>query len=515
MASLQNTLKPQLDLLAERGRKQRLAVARRTAVSRAVPVTMISLPVVPLLAAILTFSGCSLSVLWTLLAMLLITGLAFAVRFATLMRGQQFSRAGCLALFDNVVASGERIRTADEFLSSPNVSGFQLAAINDAEAAVKQALNYTFSPLRYTFPAINAVHKTSALAACFLLVLMPFIPGPKTYFASGSDEQRSVVAMADNTGINESERTDAETGNGADSDDQQNSVPEASSTADNDVTSPAAEGKNPASDGAKYAEPAEPADASSSADSSHRPASGRAGDEPSDKSDAATEQAARSQPIPHRATPEQAQDDGAPSQTDAASAEGAGESAASPATEGEQNAVADKQSRDSSSSANPATESESSKAGSTPVTAAAKGGKPPAEARKGQQQQQQQNQSGNQSNRNSQNSGNQAGDDGQKQARGIGGLMLSVPMADQFTGTQGPGPKQQKIKPDLMPAPSADDNVSENRGSARGDTGQRPHLFSDSRDRQLLQSFYQRSRQTKTVAPTTEPSTDNNNQQGQ
>ncbi|GGF84412.1 hypothetical protein GCM10011338_40920 [Alteromonas lipolytica] len=128
---------------------------------------------------------------------------------------------------------------------------------------------------------------------------------------------------------------------------------------------------------------------------------------------------------------------------------------------------------------------------STPAKAAAKAAKPATEARKGQQQQQQ-NQSGNQSNRNSQNSGNQAGDDGKKQSRGIGGLMLSVPMADQFIGTQGPGPQQQKTQQTTPEKQISEQPEAQARGHASGNTGQHSLSQEEAWEKRLLQGFYKR-----------------------
>lgn len=507
MATLQNMLNPQLDLLAERGRKQRLAVARKAAVSAALPLAVYSLPLLPFLVLVFSVTGLVQSLLpvWLITACtILFAVVVFAIRYLFLMRGKRFSRRACLALFDDAVASGERINTADEFLARPTLKGFQLAAVSDAEPAIVRALEVTFPPSRHNGTPAGIAQVMSVLAACLLLGILCIQPVPsattKTTKGSVIADMASVappgssIRTAENTDKNDRVKASEYAPLSAGSPTKAATVPLSSTP----VTTPnTASSASPGSDLA----------AKSSAEKSQSTAAGSK----SESKPGNAKQSAGTQLIPHRANPEQAPEKRGESSA-AEALQGAGESAASPTPQDEQNAQANNQPRDNSATGNPAAESEANKAAATQVAAAVKGGKPPAEARKGQQQQQQE-QGGNKSNRNSQNSGNQAGDDGQKQSRGIGGLMLSVPMADQFTGTQGPGPKQQKIRPDLLPEQLTEAVPGEYRGNASGDAGSRHHLFNDTRDRQLLQSLYQRNKQPQ--SDTSSQSDNNNHQQGQ
>ncbi len=214
-----SALRQQLDNLAARGAR----ILRRWAFKEAVEASTTGLfaaalpvPVVFLLASSIglvagespwPFSG------WGTVGIALAVPLAaFVVRVLFKFVAHPVDRRVALALFDRELGYKDRIHAADEFLRGDDPTGFQAAAVEDAQDYVETALQAKLQPPVISGP--NFKDRNWRQGVCALLILGTgfLVGGIDSSLDSGSDRGDLEIAMAENLAEPESsaeDRTDS------------------------------------------------------------------------------------------------------------------------------------------------------------------------------------------------------------------------------------------------------------------------------------------------------------------
>lgn len=192
------TLTGRLDRLARRGARHLRGWALTQAVEASLPTLFPLSLVVPgalVVSKLVEFSfGSAIWPLGAPATVALAVGVpvaAVAAKILFLYFRHEIDRRMSLALFDRALTLKDRLQTADEFIKSDRPTGFELAAIADAGAAVDRALAAKLDPVRLSSPTLGSARWGFLLLATILLAGGLLIGGASF---DGADEEELLVA---------------------------------------------------------------------------------------------------------------------------------------------------------------------------------------------------------------------------------------------------------------------------------------------------------------------------------
>ncbi len=485
-------IQQQLDQLVVLGRKNLLHRTKVFAHQHALPIAgYLLLPVSFCGLVAQFFINIRLAELvWFWLVWILVPLLGYASAFTYQLIGHHISRKQALALYDDHLHLADRLQIADEFLALKTPSGFQLAAIEDSQRAIAQALTTPIPKLASIKITLTRGSKFAVIISVALLLLLALfnITGPILSDGLGSG---AAFANTDDTSL---------------------VVNSSSKQALTAVTTSLTETQSAAVDSATTAQSSKIADAAKNTSSSKNDSNNGRGAAAADNGIASAQMsaAARVQTVTAakasspQLTPRQQLAEQRPllsSMTPSASTASSQSQSDAQANSKTQDSGAEQQAdaqQENSVSSMATAQDENNRQDETnqkgamgASRSAAQQGKPAQKkqdsgAKKKNNQQQS---GGSQQNNNSNNSQNQ-GDDAQKKSHGINQLMLSVPMPDQFIGTPGPGPEQQQMR---NVQPSEQPNVrlpSQGRGENEDSLSVKDDHMAEPWEIKLLSKFY-------------------------
>ena len=216
MSGDMNTLKQDLDTLADRGARRLRRWAFKEAVESetsklpvfafAVPIILVCVALLKALFGLTLWTGGFVSlVLWGCLAALVLPLLIAAVRVGLAVARARVDRRLSLAVYDRELGFEDRLQTADEFLDQGEDSGFKRAAIEDARESVTAALNVDAPETEIAGPRPELPdHRLAGFAAAALIgaLILNLVP---QLFHGADDGGLQIAELETKDGIVESE----------------------------------------------------------------------------------------------------------------------------------------------------------------------------------------------------------------------------------------------------------------------------------------------------------------------
>ncbi|MGP7796831.1 hypothetical protein [Sphingomonas sp. CLY1604] len=468
-----------LDRIEARGRKHLRLVADHRAAIR-----VIGIVAPTALACALVLLAIRMTDLMAPLALaglgLLVPVIVGAVVFALVRRGGQ-TRVDALALVDARLALKNRAETSDEFLRLAARDGFHEAALLEAQGFIDRAAD---APLPGpSGPVRPSRAQWLMLVAAVSIIAIALLPGRVTG-GSETSSVRSDAAVGKRSEGTAGDRRSARDVVGADG--------TRAGGGDAGVGSPAAPVDPSHAEVAGGAKPdAREAGSNQDSQAQQQPGNASAGASPARGEAAASGGSARRdrqervEAGPGASEADQsASRDGGAAPRDASSGDAAGEQEGE---RGRQSATDARSSRNMPLPPQPGSAPKGRSGAAAPNVAAAGNEQPQ------QSQQKPGQQTSNGGRQSGQGSGRSSGKDALKHTRGIGALLLAVPMEDRLIGTVNTGAARSTTRAaQLRGAPDPGAIAAQERGQQEGDSGRIGHQPASLHDKTLVRRYFDR-----------------------